>query len=120
MFVCLHFAPSLLLLAFTLTLLLYASLSLFSESSMFVYPFKIILKTCGTTTLLKSIHPIINLAREECGLTDLNNCFYSRKNFLDPSKQLYPHTSFADEVLPVPFHFACHLFLQLTMYSGVW
>ena len=64
---------------------------------MFVYPFKIVLKTCGTTTLLKAIHPILNLARDECGLTELNNVFYSRKNYFDPSKQLYPHTSFDDE-----------------------
>src|SRR6185437_13322117 len=63
----------------------------------FVYPFQIVLKTCGTTTLLNAVNPLLALAREECGLTELNNVFYCRKNFLHPTKQLYPHTNWEDE-----------------------
>ncbi|CDY17081.1 BnaC06g00140D [Brassica napus] len=33
-----------------------------SESSFFVYPYKVIIKTCGTTKLLLSIPPLLNLA----------------------------------------------------------
>ncbi|CAN6885742.1 unnamed protein product, partial [Brassica oleracea] len=32
------------------------------ESSFFVYPYKVIIKTCGTTKLLLSIPPLLNLA----------------------------------------------------------
>lgn len=33
-----------------------------SESSLFIYPLKIIIKTCGTTQLLKSIPPLLHHA----------------------------------------------------------
>ncbi|KAL0450398.1 UNVERIFIED_CONTAM: S-adenosylmethionine decarboxylase proenzyme [Sesamum latifolium] len=41
-----------------------------SESSLFVYSYKIILKTCGTTKLLLSIPPILRMA-DSLGLTVL-------------------------------------------------
>lgn len=47
-----------------------------SESSLFVYPLKIILKTCGTTKLLFSIEPILKLANS-AGLT-VSRVLYSR------------------------------------------
>ncbi|KAH7522415.1 S-adenosylmethionine decarboxylase proenzyme 4 [Ziziphus jujuba] len=68
-----------------------------SESSLFVYPTKIIIKTCGTTQLLKSIRPLINHARH-LGLT-LCSCRYTRGNFIFPKSQPFPHTSFKDEVI---------------------
>ncbi|KAF3500708.1 hypothetical protein F2Q69_00044532 [Brassica cretica] len=70
-----------------------------SESSLFVYPTKIIIKTCGTTQLLKSIRPFIHLART-LSLT-LRACRYSRGSFIFPKAQPFPYTSFKDEVVIV-------------------
>ncbi|XP_010546901.1 PREDICTED: S-adenosylmethionine decarboxylase proenzyme 4 [Tarenaya hassleriana] len=70
-----------------------------SESSLFVYPTKIIIKTCGTTQLLKSIRPMIRLART-LGLA-LHSCRYSRGSFIFPESQPFPYTSFKDEVVYV-------------------
>ncbi|KAB2061868.1 hypothetical protein ERO13_A10G106000v2 [Gossypium hirsutum] len=68
-----------------------------SESSLFVYPTKIIIKTCGTTQLLKSIPPLIHFANN-LGLT-LQTCSYTRGNFIFPKSQPFPHTSFQEEVI---------------------
>ncbi|CAK9180885.1 unnamed protein product [Ilex paraguariensis] len=69
-----------------------------SESSLFVYPTKIIIKTCGTTQLLKSIRPLILLACDHLGLS-LCGCRYTRGSFIFPKAQPYPHTSFREEVI---------------------
>lgn len=85
---------------------------LLSESSMFVFPHKLILKTCGTTTLLLGIRRILRIAAVNAGFPAFNcvsldnikaaatpyRVFYSRKNFLFPDKQLGPHKSWKDEV----------------------
>ncbi|KAG6432186.1 hypothetical protein SASPL_103760 [Salvia splendens] len=68
-----------------------------SESSLFVYPTKIIIKTCGTTQLLKSIRPLADHAAT-VGLT-LCGCRYTRGSFIFPLAQPHPHTSFNDEIL---------------------
>lgn len=68
-----------------------------SESSLFVYPTKIIIKTCGTTQLLKSVRPLVDHAAT-MGLT-LCGCRYTRGSFIFPDAQPYPHTSFKEEVL---------------------
>lgn len=73
-----------------------------SESSLFVYPNKIIIKTCGTTQLLKSVRPLIRFARE-IGLT-VSACRYTRGNFIFPKSQLFPHTSFKEEVIYLEEH----------------
>lgn len=67
-----------------------------SESSLFVYPFKLILKTCGTTTLLHAVEPILKIASQFEMVVDF--CWFSRKNYVFPHKQLAPHTSWEDEV----------------------
>lgn len=68
-----------------------------SESSLFVYPTKIIIKTCGTTQLLKSIRPLLHYACN-LGLT-LCSCRYTRGSFIFPKSQPFPHTSFREEAI---------------------
>ncbi|KAK5652135.1 hypothetical protein OQA88_10777 [Cercophora sp. LCS_1] len=85
---------------------------LLSESSMFVFPHKLILKTCGTTTLLLGLHRLLRIAAVNAGFPFHNTksaddiraaatphrVFYSRKNFLFPDKQRGPHRSWKEEV----------------------
>lgn len=67
-----------------------------SESSMFVYPFKIVLKTCGTTKLLLSIPKILSNAT---GLTlSVKAVKYTRGTFIFTGAQSFPHRNFAEEV----------------------
>ncbi|CAM9967752.1 unnamed protein product [Pylaiella littoralis] len=68
-----------------------------SESSLFVYPHKVVMKTCGTTTLLRCVATLLQAALEEQGLV-LEWMGYSRKNFTFPSDQLFPHSSFEQEL----------------------
>ncbi|XP_042476838.1 S-adenosylmethionine decarboxylase proenzyme 4 [Macadamia integrifolia] len=68
-----------------------------SESSLFVYPTKIIIKTCGTTQLLKSIPPLLSHAHH-MGLR-VCGCRYTRGNFIFPQAQPFPHSSFREEVM---------------------
>ncbi|KAL6971400.1 S-adenosylmethionine decarboxylase proenzyme 4 [Sarracenia purpurea var. burkii] len=78
-----------------------------SESSLFVYPTKIIIKTCGTTQLLKSIRPLLNRA---CDLgLNLCGCRYTRGSFIFPKSQPYPHTSFREEVIFLEDNLPAHL-----------
>jgi len=67
-----------------------------SESSLFVYPFMLVLKTCGTTTLLRCIGTLIDLGRK-LGL-EIDWVGYSRKNFNFPGDQAFPHQSFHQEL----------------------
>lgn len=69
-----------------------------SESSMFVYKDRIILKTCGQTTLLNCIEPLLYLAREIGGFDEILDVFYSRKNFMRPELQDKSHSSFDREI----------------------
>ncbi|EGE82069.1 S-adenosylmethionine decarboxylase [Blastomyces dermatitidis ATCC 18188] len=85
---------------------------LLSESSMFVFPHKLILKTCGTTTLLSGLPRILEIAAVYAGFPKNTapagrgiktaaapyRVFYSRKNFLFPDRQRGPHRSWRDEV----------------------
>lgn len=67
-----------------------------SESSLFVYPYMLVLKTCGTTTLLRCLSVLIELGRK-VGL-ELDWVGYSRKNFNFPVDQAFPHQSFYQEL----------------------
>src|ERR1700761_3813417 len=80
---------------------------LLSESSMFVFPHKLILKTCGTTTLLYGLPRLLEIAALSAGFPHAEpnlsiarpaaaapyRVFYSRKNFLFPNEQRGPHRS---------------------------
>eukprot|EP00798_Chlamydomonas_sp_ICE-L_P005249 gene5249-18480_t len=66
-----------------------------SESSLFVYSHKWVLKTCGTTQLLKAVPRLIELTTE-LGLKAAH-CKYTRASFLFPENQPFPHTGFTDE-----------------------
>ncbi|XP_036621630.1 S-adenosylmethionine decarboxylase proenzyme isoform X3 [Petaurus breviceps papuanus] len=65
---------------------------------MFVSKRRFILKTCGTTLLLQALVPLLELAREYSGFDSIQSFFYSRKNFMKPSHQEYPHRNFQEEV----------------------
>ena len=67
-----------------------------SESSLFVYPHRLVMKTCGTTTLLRCIGHILNYA-DELGM-ECTWLGYSRKNLFHPDAQQWPHSSFGDEM----------------------
>lgn len=67
-----------------------------SESSLFVYNYMLVLKTCGTTTLLRCLALLIELGRQLD--LELDWVGYSRKNFNFPSAQQFPHGSFDQEL----------------------
>lgn len=81
---------------------------LLSESSMFVFPHKLVLKTCGTTTLLWGLSRMLEIATMDAGFPAASpsvkkaaaphRVFYSRKNYLYPDQQRGPHRSWRDEV----------------------
>ncbi|CAN6895736.1 unnamed protein product [Brassica oleracea] len=74
-----------------------------SESSFFVYPYKVIIKTCGTTKLLLSIPPLLELAGELS--LSVKSVKYTRGSFLCPGGQPFPHRSFSEEVSVLDGHF---------------
>ncbi|CAI9098006.1 OLC1v1034552C1 [Oldenlandia corymbosa var. corymbosa] len=67
-----------------------------SESSLFIYPYKLIIKTCGTTKLLLSVPAILKLA-ESLSLL-VRAVRYTRGSFIFPGAQSFPHRSFSEEV----------------------
>ncbi|KAJ1732125.1 spermidine resistance protein [Coemansia sp. Benny D160-2] len=71
---------------------------LLSESSFFVYPHKLVLKTCGTTTLLYAIPRMLEIASKWLGTAGAHQLFYSRKNFMFPEQQVELHRSWEKEV----------------------
>lgn len=88
---------------------------LLSESSLFVFPHKMILKTCGTTTTLACIDEIFAAATEALfgdkprfrfHSKAAHKIFYSRRCFMFPDKQKHVHTDWKHEVALLNSHFA--------------
>ncbi|KAK7340765.1 hypothetical protein VNO77_21478 [Canavalia gladiata] len=75
-----------------------------SESSLFVYPYKIIIKTCGTTKLLLSI-PIILKFADDLDIA-VKSVRYTRGSFIFPGAQSFPHRSFSEEVSVLDSYFS--------------
>ncbi|KAF9071109.1 S-adenosylmethionine decarboxylase [Rhodocollybia butyracea] len=71
---------------------------LLSESSFFVSPHRIILKTCGTTLNLLGLPRILDIAANHANMSSVYQCFYSRKSFMFPERQLGPHRDWQQEV----------------------
>lgn len=81
---------------------------LLSESSLFVYDHRLILKTCGTTTTLLCLPYLFEVLERDLGWTFKSSkqenkfepykVFYSRRAFMFPSKQKSIHKNWADEV----------------------
>jgi len=103
-----------------------------SESSLFVYPHKVVIKTCGRTTLLRCLRRLVEVATSDSfddvvgegrrasdddgqnnpvvadkttnlGLR-LEWVGYSRKNYCYPDEQPSPHTSFGEELAYLKAH----------------
>eukprot|EP00250_Pteridium_aquilinum_P015696 c22704_g1_i1 orf=237-2081(-) len=66
-----------------------------SESSLFVYPRRVVLKTCGRTRLLNVV-PILLQHAAALSLHAIR-CKYSRGTFIFPQAQPFPYTSFTEE-----------------------
>lgn len=69
-----------------------------SESSLFVSERRVLLKTCGTTSLLSALRPLLQMAAEYCGLDKVVSCNYSRRNFTRPELQPSFHQNFEEEI----------------------
>lgn len=87
---------------------------LLSELSLFVFPHKLILKTCGTTTTLACLGKLFEIVREFCGADgrpmdfdsmETSKVFYSRRSFMFPEKQKHVHTDWKREVELLNMHF---------------
>ncbi|KAH9935393.1 S-adenosylmethionine decarboxylase [Fomitopsis serialis] len=71
---------------------------LLSESSFFVSPHRLILKTCGTTLNLLGVPRILEIARDHASLPSVYRLFYSRKAFMFPERQMGPHRDWRAEI----------------------
>mmetsp|Transcript_125939 Transcript_125939/g.188020 ORF Transcript_125939/g.188020 Transcript_125939/m.188020 type:complete len:336 (-) Transcript_125939:40-1047(-) len=74
-----------------------------SESSLFVYPFKILIKTCGNTTLLECLPLLIKYSDQLSLVVDFVT--YSHKSFTEPDLQLRPYRTFETEIAELNKYF---------------
>mmetsp|Transcript_5892 Transcript_5892/g.18600 ORF Transcript_5892/g.18600 Transcript_5892/m.18600 type:complete len:427 (-) Transcript_5892:114-1394(-) len=79
-----------------------------SESSLFVYAHKVVVKTCGRTTLLRCMRKLLSVATRPARAGGLGLVLewvgYSRKNYNFPADQPAPHGSFDEELAYLKAH----------------
>ena len=68
-----------------------------SESSMFVAKQWILLKTCGRTRTLLCLESLFHLVQQHTGFDEVEQLFYSHKNYKRPELQSKPHHTFSEE-----------------------
>jgi len=83
---------------------------LLSESSLFVYRNKFILKTCGTTTTLLCFEKLRELVHRYCHdpgfeFRNIYRVFYSHRSFMFPDRQQAVHRSWDAELACLNTHF---------------
>jgi S-adenosylmethionine decarboxylase len=79
---------------------------LLSESSLFVYRNRAILKTCGTTRLLSCLPLLEQYARNTFeGEMEIEYALFTRRNFKYPEKQPTPHSCWDEEKQTLLKHF---------------
>lgn len=59
---------------------------------------RIVIKTCGRTSLLPAIPHLLAAAETYCSLSRIDDIFYTRKHLARPEEQRFPHRSFVEEV----------------------
>lgn len=69
-----------------------------SESSLFVYRDRLMMKTCGTTLPLSSVDEIVAQAKQVVSITGPLRMVYSRSSFLSSTQQSSPHHDFDVEI----------------------
>lgn len=74
-----------------------------SESSLFVSPLRVVIKTCGTTSLLQIV-PVLVEAAEKLG-SALETVFFSHQNYMYPERQPAPHHNLEAETQYLHKHF---------------
>lgn len=67
-----------------------------SESSLFVYPLKMVIKTCGTTTLLAALPRLLEITLKLAMRVEW--VAYTRKDFKFPQAQKFPHRGPQEEI----------------------
>lgn len=67
-----------------------------SESSLFVYPLKLVIKTCGTTTLLAALPRLLEITLRLAMRVEW--VAYTRKDFKFPQAQKFPHRGPQEEI----------------------
>ncbi|CAN3375013.1 hypothetical protein DIURU_005185 [Diutina rugosa] len=76
---------------------------LLSESSLFVFDNRMVLKTCGTTTTLACLDHLFASVGQHFpsvagGGQSIHKVFYSRRSFMFPDRQVHVHTDWTKEV----------------------